>query len=481
VNSTTATIGSEIQGTSGLIKAGTGTLIFNNYNTYSGDTQITAGTLQLNNNPSLPFGSGAGNVSISSGAFLDLKDRNVSINGLSGAGTVTNSGSSSFVLSVGYNDQTSNFSGVIENGSGGGMGLTKQGTGTLTLSGSNTYTGVTKITSGTLSVASIGAGGSPGNLGAATNVNSKIVFDGGTLQYTGSTASTDRGFNINPNKVATVDVSSSASNLTLSSSSVSGSTDTNSGLTKVGLGTLTLSGTNAYEGATTVKAGILNVTGSLDNSVLGNGNVGGESAVTVGGTGSSGTPTLAGSGTINGATVIAAAGGGGPAGTYSPGDRSSDGTTSLVGVQTFGNASQTTGHKTTLAFQAGSLFEWQLSSNTASGPGTNFDSVMINASSVTIASTATIKLAFIGTAAITSSTFWGQDESWQVFTNFSSSSIATSGSFIVDATAVDTSAYPGGHFTYNSGNGTVNWSAVPEPSSALAGLLLAAGLLRRRR
>ena len=38
-----------------------------------------------------------------------------------------------------------------------------------------------------------------------------------------------------------------------------------------------------------------------------------------------------------------------------------------------------------------------------------------------------------------------------------------------------------GHFSYNSGNGTVNWSAVPEPSSALAGLLLGAGLLRRRR
>jgi hypothetical protein len=37
-----------------------------------------------------------------------------------------------------------------------------------------------------------------------------------------------------------------------------------------------------------------------------------------------------------------------------------------------------------------------------------------------------------------------------------------------------------GSFYFNSSNGTLNW-AIPEPSNALAGLLIAAGLFRRHR
>lgn len=64
--------------------------------------------------------------------------------------------------------------------------LTQQGADALTLTGNNTYTCVTTITVGTLSVATIGDGGIAGNLGQASNAAGNIVFNGGTLQYTGA-------------------------------------------------------------------------------------------------------------------------------------------------------------------------------------------------------------------------------------------------------------------------------------------------------
>ena len=249
--STALTIAAPITGSKGLIKAGSGTLILTNYNNYTGDTVITGGTLRLNNTPTIPNS----NISISSGAFLDVADRDATVSGLWGAGTVTNSGSTAYLLSVGNNNQTSSFSGVIENGTGGGkLGVTKEGSGTLTLSGTSTYTGVTKINAGTLSVNTIGDGGVSGSLGAAPVDAANILFNTGTLQYSGDTASTNRGFQISAATVGTIDVVTS--NLTISGSNA---TSTSGSLTKIGAGTLTLTGLNTYTGVTKISNGTLSV------------------------------------------------------------------------------------------------------------------------------------------------------------------------------------------------------------------------------
>ena len=83
--------------------------------------------------------------------------------------------------------------------------------------------------------------------------------------------------------------------------------------------------------------------------------------------------------------------------------------------------------------------------------------------------------------------FWNTNKSWSdiyggagkpatlgaLFSTFSGTGLTVTG-----ASAVA----PGeGQFTFNGSTSTLNWTAVPEPTSALAGLLLGAGLLRRRR
>jgi autotransporter-associated beta strand protein len=234
-------------------------LVFANTST----TRLQGGT-ELGKNYTLTLGasgilvnSGAGNVTIGSTTL-----GNVSIT-LNAAQSWTNSATSTLTIvnnvTNGANLLTvagtvnTTINGVIGSGSG---GLAKDGAGTLTLSGTNTYTGVTTLTSGILSVATIGNGGVAGNLGKANNAASNLVFNGGTLQYNGVSATTDRSFTINTGKVGTLEVT--ANTLTLSGASAL----TNGALTKTGAGTLTLTGSNLHTGATTISAGKLALSGA---------------------------------------------------------------------------------------------------------------------------------------------------------------------------------------------------------------------------
>lgn len=134
------------------------------------------------------------------------------------------------------------FPNVISGGSGAGLFLS--GVGTTILSGANTYTGPTTIGDGVLSISTVANGGASSGIGASTNSAANLVFDGGTLRYTGFNASTNRNFTINGGKTAIIDVTEN--DLTLAG----GSAATDGALEKTGTGVLNLAGTNLHTGDT---------------------------------------------------------------------------------------------------------------------------------------------------------------------------------------------------------------------------------------
>jgi autotransporter-associated beta strand protein len=178
-----ATLTGRITGPSGLAMTpaasattSTLTLTLNNAaldNDYAGNTTISkvsssAYTLTLGAVNQIPNGVGKGNV-VNDGT-LDLNGFSETINGLSGTGIVDSIAGGTPVLTVGDNDQTSSFDGVIQNTSG-TLALTKVGTGTLTLAGTNTYTGDTTVSGGELAVT-----------GSSINDPNKLVINGGKVK-----------------------------------------------------------------------------------------------------------------------------------------------------------------------------------------------------------------------------------------------------------------------------------------------------------
>ena len=195
----------------------------------------------------------------------------------------------------------------------GGTGLTQSGNGTVTLSSpTNDYTGITTLNNGILSVTNLANGGSPSPIGAASSASANLVLNGGDLQYTGPTASTDHGATLGANG-GTVAVTTAASTLTLGGV-IAGSSG--GGLTKAGNGTLALTGGNTYDGPTTISAGTVRLSGSGTfggGNVTNNGTILSSGSITItnniSGTGSvsndpTGTLTLSGTNSYSGATAI---------------------------------------------------------------------------------------------------------------------------------------------------------------------------------
>ena len=174
-------------------------VLSNPANNYSGNTAIycndystaktgNSTTLRMGGPVVIPSGSSAGNV-VFNGAdanhltILDLNGNTQIINGTTVAAAagaqITNSAATTpATLIIGAGDTTSTFSGVIaDKGSGNLISLTKQGAGTLTLSGANTYGGGTVINGGTLLASNTG--------GSATGTGAVNINSGGTLGGTG--------------------------------------------------------------------------------------------------------------------------------------------------------------------------------------------------------------------------------------------------------------------------------------------------------
>jgi autotransporter-associated beta strand protein len=114
-----------------------------------------SGQVQLGSSSVFTASSTAGNLTIN--GSLDLNGFNTSVSGLHGNGVIDNTtGIDGYTLTAGGNNADGNFAGVIRN-TVGTLGLTKNGTGTLTLSGTNSYVGATTVNAGTLKLAATGS------------------------------------------------------------------------------------------------------------------------------------------------------------------------------------------------------------------------------------------------------------------------------------------------------------------------------------
>jgi autotransporter-associated beta strand protein len=193
---------------------------------------------------------------------------------------------------------------TINNVVAGSDGLDKADLGMLVLTGNNTYSGGTTISGGTLSVSS------DANLGSA---GSALTLDGGTLQVTGTgfTGST-RAITLG-NAGGGFDIAD-AGNSFIVTQALGGA----GALTKLGAGTLVLSGANTYSGGTTINAGTLQGDStSLQGNIVDNAALAfdqssdGAYAGVVSGSGTfaktgNGTLTLGGANTYTGGTTISA-------------------------------------------------------------------------------------------------------------------------------------------------------------------------------
>ncbi|EKQ2967886.1 fibronectin-binding autotransporter adhesin ShdA [Salmonella enterica] len=286
------TLDNNVTGEGQIVKSGSDELIVTGDNTYSGGTTISGGTLTADHADSL------------------------------GTGAVANSG----VLQVGE--------GELENTLSDSGSLVKTGTGELTLSGDNTYSGGTTITGGTLTADhadSLGSGDidnsgvlkvGEGDLENTLSGSGSLVktgtgeltlsggndYSGGTT-IIGGTLTVDHADSLGTGAVANSGVLQVGEGELENTLSGSGS------LVKTGTGELTLSGDNTYSGGTTITGGTLTAdhadslgSGDIDNSgVLQVGE--GELENTLSGTGSlvktgTGELTLSGDNTYSGGTTI---------------------------------------------------------------------------------------------------------------------------------------------------------------------------------
>ena len=258
------------QGAGGLTKAGAGILQLSQTNTYTGSTAINAGTLSI-----------TGSGSLGSGTY---------------AGAIANAGTLIFSSSA---DQT--LSGTI---SGSGSLTKNTNTSTLTLSAANTFSGLTTVTVGTLTLTN-----------ALALQNSALFTTTGTSTLSGITGGLTIGGLSGSRDLGSADVLSgytdNISALTLNTAAAgpftySGVISNGTGsmsLTKTGTGTQVLTGINTYSGATNLNAGTLTLSGT--GSIL-------LSSITLNGGGLNLTNTApeTGAGRVNDTSVITSNGGG---------------------------------------------------------------------------------------------------------------------------------------------------------------------------
>ena len=254
---------------SGQDGGGGGRMHLTGANTYSGDTTITyAGILDpglfLDNSLALQNTTLNYNNANATGADLiwfNGGNSSYTLGGLKGDKNLnlSSQGNTAHNLKIGNNNQDTTYTGILSSSNDSFAGITKIGTGILTLTGANTFAGLLTVESGILKVATINNADSSGPLGqgSAAVVLGKTGGVTGTLEYTGGTASSTRPFAMASGGTVVFQVDSVGAILTLSGA-ISG-TGT---LTKTGAGTLTLGGVQTYSTLKT-NAGVTNLSGAF--------------------------------------------------------------------------------------------------------------------------------------------------------------------------------------------------------------------------
>jgi len=237
------------------LAASAGTLTLSNSNSLSGTytAAVTGGVTLLKNTAALQAATVNLLAGITSGGVAfdsSVSPHTFTFGGLAGAGNLSliDNGANAITLDVGNNNNGTTYSGTL---SGAGAALVKIGSGTLALTGSNTYTGLTTINGGVLN-AGAADGASAGALGHGGN----ITFTGGTLQYSAASAATSDYSSRIKNSTSAVSLDVNGQNVTAFASSLdSSNTDGLTLSSATGAGSLLLSASNGYTGPTTITTG----------------------------------------------------------------------------------------------------------------------------------------------------------------------------------------------------------------------------------
>jgi autotransporter-associated beta strand protein len=248
--------------------------------TYSGNTTISNNITLTTTNSNVSFGGSttagtAGNTLTIAAGTGDVTFTGAVGETAMGNTTITTGALSAAAIKVQgtlsiTNSDTSTITGIISDGATSAI-LTKAGSGTLTLSGNNTYTGQTNINAGTLAVTV--------NNALGTNAAGTVIASGATLDLQNVTYSTTEAITNNGGTLSTsTGTSSFAGVMTLGANStidVDGTQltvstaigDGSNGydIDKTGNGILVLSGANSYTGDTTISAGTIKLTGSVNS------------------------------------------------------------------------------------------------------------------------------------------------------------------------------------------------------------------------
>ena len=135
----------------------------------------------------------------------------------------------------------------------GATSMNKSGEGTLTLTGSNTYTGATVLHEGVLEFSTLKDGGEASAIGSSVEFAQNWIADGGTYRYTGGNTTTNRSMKLS--QTSTLDVQSA----TVTMNGVIEGEDASADMIIDGKGQITVGTTDffGYKGATVLKGSTL--------------------------------------------------------------------------------------------------------------------------------------------------------------------------------------------------------------------------------